>query len=194
MAEEMWNARMPEALRRGTVDVAISCCPEIDRQLSYRPIRRERIVVLLSETHPLAGSEQLALRDLTSDEFLCAPPDLAPRYNEVLVGLCQDAGFDPVVSRHSLQTDWEIGILAESDAVSLAPESLVGELPPGVVAIPLAEAGAYLETSVMWRSEDPPPSATAFQKIASTVFPDPVANGGKGAGNGRVSPALALNP
>src|SRR5262245_3820939 len=35
IAEEMWNARMPDALRAGGVDVALALCPEVVDDLAY---------------------------------------------------------------------------------------------------------------------------------------------------------------
>jgi hypothetical protein len=35
LTEEIWNARMPQALRSGAVDIAVALCPEIAGDLSY---------------------------------------------------------------------------------------------------------------------------------------------------------------
>src|SRR5205085_7707368 len=43
LTEEMWNARMLQALGSGTIDVAIALCPEIASELSYRTIRTEPV-------------------------------------------------------------------------------------------------------------------------------------------------------
>jgi DNA-binding transcriptional LysR family regulator len=40
LTEEMWNARMPAALRSGSVDVAVALCPEIAGELSYENLLR----------------------------------------------------------------------------------------------------------------------------------------------------------
>src|SRR4051812_28173117 len=44
LTEEMWNARMPEALRAGTIDLAIALCPQLGDRLTFTPIRTERVV------------------------------------------------------------------------------------------------------------------------------------------------------
>jgi DNA-binding transcriptional LysR family regulator len=170
VVEEMWNARMPEALVSGGVDVALACCPEIHTALSYAPIRREGIVALVAHGHPMAGRGAISLVELENEEFLCAPRAEAPRYNDILVGLCHEAGFDPVLSRHSLQTDWDVGIFAQTGAVSIAPESLEHHLPDGVVALRLTDSTASLDTAVLWRTLDPPPAVHAFVDVARAAF------------------------
>jgi DNA-binding transcriptional LysR family regulator len=48
LTEEMWNARMPAALRSGAVDLAVSVCPEVSAELSYQMIRSEGVVALVA--------------------------------------------------------------------------------------------------------------------------------------------------
>src|SRR5262249_41019563 len=54
LAEEMRPNRMAAALRAGAIDVALALYPDIVATLSYVTVRREHIVALLSDTHPLA--------------------------------------------------------------------------------------------------------------------------------------------
>lgn len=169
VGEQMWNAQIPEALRRGTVDVALTACPESDRELSTRTIRRERLFALVSKEHPAAEQPNVALRELASSEFLCPPVNLAPTFHQMFIEMCQAAGFDPIISRHSLVSGWETGLVLEEDSVKLAAESFASGLPDGVVALALSPR-AYLDTVVIWRTNDPPAAALAFAELAATVF------------------------
>ena len=45
---------MPLAFGSGSIDIALSLCPEIAAELELAPIRNERLVALLPEAHPLA--------------------------------------------------------------------------------------------------------------------------------------------
>jgi DNA-binding transcriptional LysR family regulator len=60
LTEEMRPNRMSVALRSGAIDVALALFPEISGELSYRRIRRERVVAVLSSSHPLAREEESA--------------------------------------------------------------------------------------------------------------------------------------
>ena len=169
VAEHMWNAQMSEGLRRGTVDVVLASCPESHPELSSRPIRRERIVASVSKDHPAADAAEVALCELASSESLCPPADLAPRFNHVFIGMCQAAGFDPIISRQPLVSGWETGIVLDRDSAELVAECFAVVIPDGVVALPLMPL-SYLETVVMWRTEDPPDAVLAFADAAASVF------------------------
>src|SRR5262249_55416777 len=98
LAEEMRPNRMAAALRAGAIDVALALYPDIVATLSYVTVRREHIVALLSDTHPLARADAVDLGSLAG-EFLLFPRELAPRLHDFYVGLCRRAGFEPRVGR-----------------------------------------------------------------------------------------------
>ena len=170
LTEEMWNARMPQALRSGAIDIAISLCPEIASDLSQEPIRRERIVAVVATGHPLANEATIALAALAHDGFLLFPRELAPRLHDVLIGACRRAGFEPSIHSGSFHTGWDLRTLADAPIAALTPESVARDLPEGILALPLDEPNDQLETAVVWRTDDLPPAAAAFRDVARTLF------------------------
>jgi DNA-binding transcriptional LysR family regulator len=170
LTEQMWNARMPSALRSGAADVAVAICPEITSELAYEPLRSERILALLGATHPLAGEEEVALNALAEEEFVLFRRELAPRLHDALVALCRSAGFEPRVRSETFHTSWDVGVLAEIPVVALAPESVGGHLPAGVVALRLRDPVDELETSIVWRKGDSSAVAAAFRRVARARF------------------------
>ena len=169
LTEEMWNARMAPALRAGTIDVALSLCPEISGELAYESLRAESVVALLAADHPFAGEEAVELSSLAEEAFVLFPRELAPRLYDTLVGLCRRAGFEPTLRKESFHTDWELRVLAEVPVVTIVPQSVTRFLPRGVVAVPVSEPGELLETSVIWRADDPSPTVAAFLEVAREV-------------------------
>src|SRR5262245_34856274 len=79
LTEEMWNARMPPALRSGSIDVAIALCPEVVGGCSYLTVRREPVTALLAASNPAAAQNSIALKTLAEDRFVMFPRELAPR-------------------------------------------------------------------------------------------------------------------
>jgi DNA-binding transcriptional LysR family regulator len=170
LTEELWNSRMASALRDGTIDLAVALCAERVGDLAYEPIRRERVVVLLSASHPVARDEAVSLVALADEQFVLFPRDLAPRLYDTLVGLCRQSGFEPTIRKESFHAGWELGVLADVPVVALTPESVAQVLPDGVSAIPLSEPRARLETSLVSRVDDPSPTLAAFMEVARSVF------------------------
>jgi DNA-binding transcriptional LysR family regulator len=170
LTEEMWNARMLPALRSGVIDIAVSLCPEMAGEFSYLTIRRERVVALLAQSHPLSGRDSIELRSLIDDGFLMFPRELAPRLHDLLTGLCRSAGFEPVVRGESFHSGWELQILADVDVVALAPASVALELPAGITAALVTDPADQLETVLVWRKDDPSPASRAFREAALASF------------------------
>jgi DNA-binding transcriptional LysR family regulator len=181
LTEEMWNSRMPEALRSGLIDLAISLCPEPSSELSYERIRSERVVALVPEDHGLAHEQEIAVGSLALEEFVLFPREFAPRLYEALVGICRRAGFEPAIRAESFHTSWELGVLGEFPGVALVPISVTRETPPGLVALALKEPVERVETAILWRKDDRSAAGSSFREVARTVFGaehlDPSASG-----------------
>jgi DNA-binding transcriptional LysR family regulator len=168
--EEMWNAKMPEALRSGAIDIAISLCPERVSECSYLTIRREPVVAVLAEAHALAASESTPLHALAGDKFLMFPRDLAPRLHDFMAGLCRRAGFEPKIHSGSFHTGWEIQILGEVPAVALVPASVERSLPEGIVGVRIDDPPDPIETGLVWRTDDSSAAGAAFRDVARSMF------------------------
>jgi DNA-binding transcriptional LysR family regulator len=171
VTEEMRPNRMAAALHSGTIDVALALYPDIVSELSYRPIRDERVVAVLSSSHPLAGEETIHLAAL-ADEFLLFPRDLAPRLHDFYVNLCRSAGFEPKQGNGSSRTRWTIGTWDASTA-ALFPQSVAADLPDGLVAVLIAAPADSVETELVWRSDNESPNLAAFVEVSSGVFAAP---------------------
>src|SRR5918996_958047 len=170
LSQEMWNAQMIPALHGGTVDVAISLCPEHATDVASEVIRNERVVAVVSAGHPLAAEEALALGALADEEFLLFPRELAPRLHDALIASCRRAGFEPRLRSESFHTGWDLNLLADVSVVALAPESVASALPEGAASVALSDPGEQLETRLVWRDDDPSPIVEEFRAAARTVY------------------------
>jgi DNA-binding transcriptional LysR family regulator len=170
LTQEMWNAEMASALRAGTLDAAISLCPELAADLNDEEIRTERPIAILAATHALADEETIPIESLADAEFLLFPRELAPRLHDTLVGICRGAGFEPKLRSESFHTGWDLLTLAEVPVVALAPRSVASQLAEGVVAVPLSDTPDSLETRLLWRNDDRSPIVDAFRSVARTVY------------------------
>jgi DNA-binding transcriptional LysR family regulator len=170
LSQEMWNAHMAPALRAGTIDAAISLCPEVDSDIESDPIRTESVVLVsaASETPVTAGT--ISLATLADQTFVLFPRELAPRLHDVLVDICRRSGFEPKIRSESFHTSWDIDLFSESSVVALAPRSVATGLGDGVTATPLSGAPNELETRLLWRAGDPSPALESFRSTARTVY------------------------
>jgi DNA-binding transcriptional LysR family regulator len=170
LTEEMWNAKMPGALRSGSIDVAISLCPEVVADCSYLTLRREPVAALLAASHHAAESSSISLETLADDRFLMFPREFAPRLHDFMVGLCRRAGFEPQIGSESFHAGWELQILADIPVVALVPASVERSLPDGIVAVRVDDPSDPLETALVWRADDNSATTAAFREIARSAF------------------------
>ena len=186
LAQEMWNVRMPAAFRNGSIDLALSLCPEIAAELEQAAIRREGLVALLPESHRLADEEAIPLSSLADEEFVLFPRDIAPRLHDTFVGICRRAGFEPRLRSESFHTGWDLGVLAEIPAVAIAPQTVASELPEGIAAVALSEPPDSLETCLVWRTDERSPAVAAFVDVARAAFGRGGRESGRSPGTGAV--------
>jgi DNA-binding transcriptional LysR family regulator len=170
LTEEMWNARMPAALKSRSIDLAISVCAELDGDLRYDTIRSEPVSVLVPEDHPLAGESHTELAALKDDAFIMFPRELAPRLYEKLVGICRGAGFEPAIRAESFHSSWDLGMAAAVPGVALVPESVTHDARPGLVALGLSESEERIDTALVWRPDDESTVTAAFRDVARATF------------------------
>jgi DNA-binding transcriptional LysR family regulator len=161
---------MPAAFESGSIDIALSLCPEIAAELELAPIRKERMVALLPVAHRLAGEEEIPLSALSDEEFVVFPREIAPRLHDAFMAIYRRAGFEPRVRNESFHTGWDLGVLAELPAAAMAPQTVAGGLPDGIVAVALSEPTDSLETCLVWRADDASPVVTAFVEVARAAF------------------------
>jgi DNA-binding transcriptional LysR family regulator len=170
MGQEMWNARMLPAFQSGSIDLALSLCPEIAAELELAPVRKERLVALLPESHPLAGEEAIPLSSLADEEFVLFPREIAPRLHDAFVAIYRRAGFEPRLRNESFHTGWDLGVLTDIPAVAIAPQTVASGLPEGIAAVALSEPTDSLETCLVWRSDERVPAVAAFVTEAQSAF------------------------
>ena len=170
LAQEMWNARMPPAFANGSIDIALSLCPEIAAELELAPIRKERFVALLPDAHPLTREDAIPLSALADEQFIVFPREIAPRLHDAFMSIFRRAGFEPRVRNESFHTGWDLGVLAEIPAVAMAPQTVAGGLPDGIVAVAISEPTDALETCLVWRGDDDSATVAAFVAVARVGF------------------------
>jgi DNA-binding transcriptional LysR family regulator len=170
LAQEMWNARMGPAFRDGSIDVALSLCPELAAELELAPIRKEHLVALLPERHPLAGEHAITLAALADEEFVLFPREIAPRLHDAFVAIYRRAGFEPRLRNESFHTGWDLGVLAEIPAIAIAPQTVASGLPEGITAVGLSEPTDLLETCLVWRADERSPAVATFVEMARSSF------------------------
>jgi DNA-binding transcriptional LysR family regulator len=143
---ELAEAR--ELLRAGEIDIAIvmdfEAQPLLYPELETEHLLNDQYYVALPSGHALADRQRVALADLSDEDWINSCPGTT--CDEVGVGACRAAGFDPRVVVQCDENDQMQACVAGGLGVALWPQLALAHVRPGVVVKPVS--GAQVERRV----------------------------------------------
>jgi DNA-binding transcriptional LysR family regulator len=142
------------AIRDGQVGVGILRLPIEDPHLVVEPVLRERLVVVLPEGHPLTARRRIPLRALAGEPHIFFRRHLSPRYYDLIVSLCHQAGFSLRIVHEVdvIQTTLALVAAGMGVAIQVASVQSLGRV--GVVYRPLSGPIPDVELGVVYRRDD----------------------------------------
>lgn len=155
---ELTGDRQLALLAAGELDLGLMITPPKVDGLNMRPIFREPLIAALPATHRLASRRRrIDARDLAGDGFILFPRVLAPSLHDLVIAVCQRAGFAPRIAQEAIQMQTILGLVAADLGVALVPACMANLRRPHVVYARLASPGVPVETVAVWRAEDRSP-------------------------------------
>jgi DNA-binding transcriptional LysR family regulator len=142
------------ALRQGKIDIALT--QEIGdllrRDFYTRELAVTESVVFLPAGHPLAVRKQVKIAELKNETFVTGTEERVPGYRRRLAQICRTCGkFRPKLVDSSGDLSSKLAMVANEDVVGLAPAYMRHQAAPGVVIIPVADAGATWRLFLVWQ-------------------------------------------
>ncbi|MGW2133811.1 LysR family transcriptional regulator [Streptomyces coelicoflavus] len=157
------SEELVERVKEGDVQVAFLGLPTTARPqgVEAHVVGRDRLVVVVSPDHPLAGGGPVDLRRLAEETFVDLPAKTAGRAQSDLAfsaaGLTRDVAFE-VTNTHFLAR-----LVGQGLGVAMLPSAYVPQL-NGVTTIQVTDAPARVEY-VAWPPGSRTPAATAFLRL-----------------------------
>ena len=133
---EALSPRLIERLHAGALDVAVISDYLATPPGEFRliPLLQDRLLVGLPRDHPLAGQDDVDLRDLADERWIEAAPRGHPT---LLLAACAAAGFTPRTGLRVAEWSGKFGFVAAGLGVTLVPELAARAVPPSLVLRPL---------------------------------------------------------
>jgi DNA-binding transcriptional LysR family regulator len=148
---EMTTQEQVRALEENQIQIGLLRLPISAPWLDIEVIRREAIVCVLPEGHPLARQERIALPQLASEPFVLQSRQLGGGYHTQLMKLCIGAGFTPNVIQEVTETYAIVSLVAAGIGISLVPLSTRNIRSQGVVYRELDGITALTEIALAWQ-------------------------------------------
>ncbi|MBQ8815141.1 MAG: LysR family transcriptional regulator [Lachnospiraceae bacterium] len=126
------------------------CAEKSYRQMNTSiPLIREKFVVALHESHPLAQCATLSPEQLRGEKFITLSPQFA-QYG-VTVSLCRQHGFEPDIPFICDDEYYVRKYVSEKMGIALAPAvSWAGRLRTNTCTIPLEDPSVTTTSYVVW--------------------------------------------
>ena len=160
--EEMTSAPQVQALREGTLDVAIVVGGgQLPPGLAASHLLSVPVGIALPIDHSLANAASLTLADVADDPLIMPPRVQEPTLYDQRIQLCLAAGFAPLV-REERSFRSRLGLVAAGFGVTTVPGYDAETPPEGVVFKPLTGPVARFDVDILWRLDTSGPSTLAF--------------------------------
>ena len=146
---EQGSKRLEELVLAGELDLAASLLP-VDDQFDWQEVRREPLDLLVAAEHPLAGRDQVEMRELADQPFILFGEGFA--LNPIILAVCQRSGFQPSVTSRSSQIDFIIELVSSGLGISFLPRMIARQrAAEGFRAIAVSDAGMDWHIALVWR-------------------------------------------
>lgn len=143
-----------DAVLAGRYDAGIGFAPGASvRGIEVRPIHRERLCLVVPNSHALASRASVTVRDLEGEALIAAPGDVASTLREAILSFCHAGGFEPDIRMEAQLQQTIVSLVAEGIGIALVPESMRKIAMAGVTFCDLEDAPA-VEHVLIWRKEN----------------------------------------
>ncbi|HEY5004171.1 MAG TPA: LysR family transcriptional regulator [Ktedonobacteraceae bacterium] len=150
---ELTTPAQVKALDENELQVGLLRLPISTPLVNVEVVRREPIVCVLPEEHPLAAYERIALPLLAHEPFVLQSRQHGGGYYVQVMKLCLAAGFSPNVVQEVTETHTIVGLVAAGIGISLVPQSIRNIRSEGIVYRELEGATTMTEIALAWRRD-----------------------------------------
>jgi DNA-binding transcriptional LysR family regulator len=167
---EMLTPDQVAALTGGTLDLGLLRPPVRTTGLEVRVLRREPLIAVLPEHHPLAARDRVRLPDLRDDPFITYPSNHRSVVYEAVIEACQRAGFVPASQHEVAETSTLVSFVAAGLGVALVPASVQHLRITGATYLPLAGTTREVELALATRAGETSPHVARVRARAEALI------------------------
>ena len=162
---EMTVHAQVEAIKEKRIDIGLLRLPAQTEGVVFRRISSEPLYVALPSSHRLAQFPALRLSALAKEAFVLYPDHPRPSWTEFVIGLCEQAGFRPIVVQRTVEIQTTISLVAAGIGVTIVPKCVGNIQRKDVVFRRLTGVRARTELLAAYREHDSSPVVQTFLKV-----------------------------
>jgi DNA-binding transcriptional LysR family regulator len=170
---EMTPEQQLQAFARAKIDVGFTrpLSSEHDKNFTQERIYRDRLMLALPQSHPLAKGKSVALNKFALEEFVMFKRSEAPKLVDCMTQLCAKAGFTPQIVSEPPMMQTVLLAVAAGVGISLVPGCVRNFRQPGVVFIPVRPASPPIDLILARPRGEPSPTVAAWIELLHERIP-----------------------
>ncbi|GAB3301304.1 LysR substrate-binding domain-containing protein [Parasphingorhabdus pacifica] len=170
----VFGGELVEKLDRQEVDAGLLRLPISANGLRVRELMSHPLAAVLPTEHALAEREEIHLRELSGERFVCYPTDRGSVVNQVVLAACLQHGFSPDFAQEAPDTHTILSLVGAGAGVGLVPLSAGHLEVPGVVVVAVTDP-PQVPLGLAWREDDPNPALHALVDLLDQIAADATA-------------------
>jgi len=149
--EELAADQIGEKLRAGELDLGIAYRPSGATDLWFEPLYNEEMVLVVANSHPLAGRKRIRMVELHQQRLVLLPEYFATR---ILLEECFKAsGAEPIVIAEFSTIAPMLGLVLRMQIGAIAAINAVPAAMTGLAMIPIESPTPIRTPGLLWRLE-----------------------------------------
>ena len=147
--EELAADQISARLHAGALDLGIAYRPSGPSELWFEPLYNEEMVLVVADTHPLAGRKRIRMVELHQQRLVLLPEYFATR---TLLDECFKAsGAEPIVVAEMSTIAPMLGLVLRMQIAAIAATNAVPAAMKGLRMIPLESPTPIRTPGMLWR-------------------------------------------
>lgn len=139
-----------ELILNGKLDLAFSRLPLADARLGHLRVDSEELLCALPDTHPLADTDEIDLKDLAKETFITFPADTGSTLHAAHTEALSLAGISSARTQVATDSYVILSLVAAGAGVALTLSSVRHIQTVGVVYKPLKPPKKMLQSVLIW--------------------------------------------
>lgn len=166
----MSSANQLDALKSGSIDLAISRTSPADPAVSSQQFLNEPLYLAVGPEHPLAGRHRVSVAKIDESSLVGFDRRLSPTLHEQLQQLFERAGsyYDPQIEATEYTTI--LGLVSSDEGSAVVPNGVRTFTPNGVSYVQITDPGAQMAMYSVRRTEEPLRVVAQAEKVIEELF------------------------
>lgn len=161
---EMSTVNQYEALRIGRIDAGLIRQPSAKKEFKYEIVAKEKLMVVLPASHPLADRPHVALSMLVNESWILFPRSVNVNLYDHLQKIFRKAGITPNVVQEASDIQTQVSLVESGLGITVAPAGVRRIQIPGLVYHDLSTKDSNTTIAFFWREDTTSPMVNAMKE------------------------------